>query len=65
MANQTPLAAHRVTTVQIWTHLAAEQRACVIRLMAQLAFKLVLAQPNSPLKEVPYAVECEQPQNPS
>lgn len=64
MANQTPLAAHRATTVQIWTHLAAEKRARVIRLMAQLAFKLVLAQPHSPLKEVPHAVECQQPQNP-
>lgn len=64
MANQTPLAAHGVTTVQIWMHLATEQRARVIRLMAQLAFKLVLAQPNPPLKEVPHAVEREQPQNP-
>jgi hypothetical protein len=64
MANQTPLAAHRVTTVQIWTHLAADRRACVIRLMAHLAFKLVLAQPNSAFKEVPHAVEYEQPQNP-
>jgi hypothetical protein len=64
MANQTPLAAPRVPTVQIWMHLAAGQRACVIRLMAQMAFKLVLAQPDSPLKEVPHAVEREQPQNP-
>ena len=63
MANQTPLAAHRATTVQIWMHLAAEQRARAIRLMAQLAFKLVLAQPNSPFKEVPHAVERQQPQN--
>jgi len=62
MANQTPLA-HRVTTVQIWTHLAAEQQARIIRLMAQLAYKLVVAQPTSPLKEASHAVECEQPQD--
>ena len=49
-----------VRPVQVWARLAAEHRVQVIRLMAQLAFKLVLAQPNSPLKEVQHAVECEQ-----
>jgi hypothetical protein len=65
MADQTSLAPHHVTSVQVWTNLAAEHRARVIRLMAQLAFKLVLAQPNSPLKEVPHAVISKQLQNPS
>lgn len=64
MADQTTLTARHVTVVQVWTHLATDHRAQVIRLMAQLAFKLVVAQPNSPFKEVSYAVECEQPQNP-
>ena len=63
MAHQTSSGNSRVYPVQIWTRLATEQRTQIIRLMAQLAFKLVLAEPNSPLKEVHSAVVCEHTQN--
>lgn len=52
MAHQTSSANYGAPTVQIWARLATEHRAQIIRLMAELAFKLVLADPNSPLKEV-------------
>jgi hypothetical protein len=52
MAHQTSSANYEVPSLQIWARLAAEHRVQVIWLMAQLALKLVLADPNSPLKEV-------------
>ena len=63
MAHQTSSVNKRVSPIQIWARLATEQRAQIIRLMAQLAFKLVLADPNSPLKEVPGAVNSDPTQN--
>jgi hypothetical protein len=63
MAQQIVVTHCGVTPVQVWARLGAEQRVQVIRLMAQLAFKLVLAQPNSPLKEVQHAVVSEPSQN--
>ena len=66
MSQQIPLPNHqRSSALQVWTRLAVEQRAQVIRLMAQLAFKLVLAQPNSPLKEVDHGVVGNRAQNSS
>jgi hypothetical protein len=52
MAHQTSSVHYEVPSLQIWARLAAEHRVQVIWLMAQLALKLVLADPNSPLKEV-------------
>lgn len=63
MAHQISSVNSRVSAVQIWARLATEQRTQIIRLMAQLAFKLVLAEPNSPLKEVQGAVESDPTQN--
>ena len=63
MAHQTSSVNSRICPVQIWTRLATEHRTQIIRLMAQLAFKLVVAQPNSPLKEVNHALAPEQSQN--
>jgi hypothetical protein len=64
MARQTSLVTNRVSPpVQVWARLATEQRTQIIRLMAQLAFKLVLAEPNSPLKEVDGAIVCGHIQN--
>jgi hypothetical protein len=63
MAHQTSSGDSRVCPVQIWARLATEQRTQIIRLMAQLAFKLVVAEPNSPLKEVHNAVVSEHTQN--
>ena len=63
MAHQTSSVNSRVCPVQIWSRLATEHRTQIIRLMAQLAFKLVLAEPNSPLKEVQSAVVSDHAQN--
>ncbi len=52
-----------IIPVQVWARLATEHRSQVIRLMAHLACKLVLAQPHSPLKEVSHAVVSEPSQN--
>ena len=63
MAHQTSSVNNRVCPVQIWARLATEQRSQIIRLMAQLAFKLVLAEANSPFKEVQNAVSSDHTQN--
>lgn len=63
MSHQTSLTDRRPSPVPVWSRLAAEDQSQVIRLMAQLAFKLVVAQPNSPLKEVHHALAPEHSQN--
>jgi len=63
MSDQMSCPDYRISPVRVWTQLGAEHRGQVIRLMAHLAFKLVLAQANSPLKEVPHAVAPERIQN--
>jgi hypothetical protein len=63
MVHQTSFTNHRASPAPIWTRLATEHRAQVIRLMAQLAFKLVVAQPNSPIKEEQHAVAPGHTQN--
>ncbi len=63
MAHQTASVNNRVCSLQVWARLATEQRAQIIRLMAHLAFKLVLAEPNSPLQEVQDGVVREHTQN--
>jgi hypothetical protein len=65
MAHQPSSSDGCASPVRIWACLAAERRAQVIRLMAQLAFKLVLAQPRSSLWEVNHAVVPDHPQNPA
>lgn len=46
----------RVSPAQVWARLAADYRARAIRLMAQLAFNLVTAKADSPIKESDHAV---------
>jgi hypothetical protein len=55
----------RVSSAQVWARLAAEYRARVIRLMAQLAFNLVVAQADSPIQESVHAVSTEYSQDPT
>jgi len=49
----------RISPAQVWARLAADYRARAIRLMAQLAFNLVAAQADSPIKEADYAVPTD------
>lgn len=49
----------RVLPAQVWVRLTADCRERAIRLMAQLAFNLVAAQAESPLKESDYAVPTD------
>ncbi len=62
MSHQTLLTDH--PPVPVWFCLDPKDQAQVIRLMAQLAFKLVMAQPNSPLQEVNDAIVTKHTQNP-
>lgn len=63
MSEQMSCPDYRLAPVRVWTQLGAEHRGQVIRLMAHLACKLVLAQAHLPLKEVPHAVAPERIQN--
>lgn len=64
MSDQTSLPDRRPSPVPVWTCLGTKDQSQVIRLMAQLAFKLVMAQPNSPLQGVNDAIVTEHTQNP-
>jgi hypothetical protein len=63
MSKQMSCPDDRVLPVRVWPQLGAEHRSQVIRLMAHLAFKLVLAQANSPFQEVHHGVTPERIQN--
>jgi|GEM_PF-865865 hypothetical protein len=65
MSNQSPAIAPPMSSVQVWAHLTADHRARAIRLMAQLAFNLVVAQPNSPIKECDHVIPTQHSQNPN
>jgi hypothetical protein len=56
---------NRVEPVHVWTRLTADRRAGAIRLMAQLAFNLVLAQSDSLVKEPRYDKPTHRTQNPA
>ncbi len=64
MSCQTLLPDRRPPPVPVWARLGPKDQAQVIQLMAQLAFKLVVAQPNSPLQEVNDAIVTQYTQNP-
>lgn len=55
---------HR-SLAQIWTHMAADLRERAIRLMAQLAFNLVVAQSDWPAKEYTRDLESRQAKDPN
>jgi len=65
MSDQSPAIAPPMSPAQVWARLTADHRARVIRLMAQLAFNLVAAQPDSPIKESDYVIPTQHAQNPS
>jgi hypothetical protein len=56
---------NRVRPVHVWTGLTADRRAGAIRLMAQLAFNLVLAQSASLVKELCYDELTQRTQDPA
>jgi hypothetical protein len=56
---------NRIRPVHVWTGLTADHRAGAIRLMAQLAFNLVLAQSDLLVKEPGYDKPTRRPQNPA
>jgi hypothetical protein len=51
----------RISPAHVWARLAADYRARAIRLMAQLAFNLVAAQADSPIKESDHAAPTNPP----
>lgn len=65
MSNQSPAIAPPMSPAQVWARLTADHRARAIRLMAQLAFNLVAAQPDSPIKECDHVIPTQHPQNPN
>ena len=50
---------------QVWVQLGAERQRQVIRLMAQLAFNLLMAPPDGPRKEDKDVTPIGRTQNPS
>lgn len=55
-----------VSPAQVWARLAADLQARAIRLMAQLAFNLVAARAEWPVKEeTHHAIPPYAPQNPA
>ena len=65
MAHQTSLTnAGDPIIIQVWVRLPTKHRGQVIRLMAQLAFQLVLADTDFPFKEVQRVVDSDLTENP-
>jgi hypothetical protein len=65
MSVQSSPATPIVSPAQVWARLAADLQARAIRLMAQLAFNLVAAQSDLPIREAHYASLSHPPQNPA
>lgn len=65
MIDQPASAEHHVVPIHVWTRLTADRRARAIRLMAQLAFNLVLAQFDLPVKELDYVKSTDHTKNPA
>lgn len=65
MSNQPVFPDCHVAPIQVWAYLTADCQARVIRLMAQLAFNVVLAQPDVLIKEPDYAKPTHHTQNPA
>lgn len=65
MVDQPVSTEDRISPAHVWTQLTADCRTRAIRLMAQLAFNLVLAQSNSLVKEPCYDKPPRRPQNPA
>jgi hypothetical protein len=65
MIDQLVSTENRVRPVHVWIGLTADRQAGAIRLMAQLAFNLVLAQSDSLVKEPRYDKPTHRTQNPA
>lgn len=65
MSDQSPFTDRRTSPAQVWARLAADYQARAIRLMAQLAFNLVAAETDSPIKESDHVVSTCHAQNPA
>jgi hypothetical protein len=65
MIDQPASAKHHVVPVQVWTRLTTDRQTRAIRLMAQLAFNLVLAQCDWAVKELDHAKPTDHTQDPA
>ena len=65
MIDQPPPDEHHVAQVHVWSRLTTDRQAHAIRLMAQLAFNLVLAQFDLPVKEFDYVKPTDHTKNPA
>jgi hypothetical protein len=65
MIDQPVSTENRVRPVHVWTRLTADRQAGAIRLMARMAFNLVLAQSDSLVKEPCYDKPTHRTQNPA
>jgi hypothetical protein len=63
MVDQPVSTEDHISPAHVWTRLTADCRARVIRLMAQLAFNLVVAQSNALVKESCYDKPTHRTQN--
>ncbi len=65
MSHQSSSTDRHVSPAQVWVRLAADCRTRAIRLMAQLAFKLVADQSDTLIKESNHVVPSRHAQNPA
>lgn len=65
MSDPSPSITRPISPAQVWVCLTADHRARAIRLMAQLAFNLVAAEADSPIKESDHVTPTRHTQNPS
>ena len=56
---------HHVSLTKIWVHLATDRQTQVIRLMAQMVFKLIVHQIDTSGKEVTHAIPSPHTKNPA
>jgi hypothetical protein len=63
MYSQASIVVRQALLDQVWTCLAADNRAQAIRLMAQLAFNLVIAQSDWATKEAEHEVSPRPPED--
>ncbi len=65
MSDPSPSIPRPISPGQVWVCLTADYRARAIRLMAQLAFNLVAAEADSPIKESDHVIPAQYTQNPN
>ena len=65
MSHQSSSADRHVSPAQVWVCLAIDRRTWAIRLMVQLAFKLVVDQSETFIEESNHVVHSHHAQNPA